>query len=95
MEYISGDAFEESLARLPLLDRTRFQYPFVRACGTRLAYGQMPTMEDIQSIVESARETAREPTSSEDEWNSSVQQPLLKLALNTSRYSRTLKLHSV
>jgi hypothetical protein len=31
----------------------------------------------------------------ENEWNSDVQKPLLKLALATSRHAKVLSLHSV
>ncbi|KAH8723966.1 hypothetical protein GQ44DRAFT_773545 [Phaeosphaeriaceae sp. PMI808] len=62
---------------------------------TRCALGSMPQIAQIWDIVETARKHDRGSGVSEDEWNSEVQHPLLKLARNTSKHRQTLDIHNV
>lgn len=80
---------------LPPVDRMRFQYPWANDMEHRCVFGSMPSTTQILGIVETARRYDHGSGISEDEWNSEVQHPLLKLARNTSKYQQTLEIHNV
>jgi hypothetical protein len=76
-------------------DKMRFKYPWANDLGQRCVLGSMPLMGQVQTIVETARQYDRGAGVSEDEWNSEVQNELLKLARSTSKNRRTLDIHNV
>jgi len=90
----STDAFKAGIAELPELDRKRLLYETARSTQ-RGTYGSTPVIEDIVSIVCAARELNAGAGGAEDEWNTDVQYPILKLALKTSRHSKALSIRSV
>ncbi|EOA85580.1 uncharacterized protein SETTUDRAFT_72639, partial [Exserohilum turcica Et28A] len=61
----------------------------------RAGYGAKPTISKISSIVCAAQELNSGAGGAEDEWNTEVQYPLLKVALETSQHSKALSVHSV
>lgn len=83
------------LSTLPPIDRIRFKYPWANNIERRSVLGLVPSIAQILDIVETARKYDRGSGVSEDEWNSEVQHPLLKLARNTSRHRQTLDIHNV
>lgn len=94
LEYTDADIFNASIAGLPELDRTRLQRPWAKdACNA--LYGSTPAILDVVNIVDDACSLNTSAGGAEDEWNSDVQKPLLKLALATSRHVEVLSLHSV
>jgi hypothetical protein len=94
LEYADVDIFSASISSLPDLDRIRLQRPWAKAAGEAL-YGCTPEIRDLASIVDDACSLNVSAGGAEDEWNSDVQKPLLKLALATSRHANELSLHSV
>jgi hypothetical protein len=90
--YDNVDAVASELDRI---DRIRFQYPWASDPAQRCMFGSMPSMTQIQDIVEFARKYDRGAGVSEDQWNSEVQNPLLKLAHSTSKHWRTLHICNV
>lgn len=95
IEILGYDDVEPILSALPVMDRMRFQYPWANNMERRCVLGSMPSTAQILAIVETARKYDHGSGASEDEWNSEVQQPLLKLARNTSRHRQTLDIHNV
>jgi hypothetical protein len=94
LEYTDADIFNASISRLPDLDRMRLQRPWAKdAC--KALYGSTPAILNIANIVDDACALNTSGGGAEDEWNSDVQKPLLKLALATSRHANVLSLHSV
>ena len=83
------------VSALPPIDKMRFKYPWVNDLEQRCTLGFMPSTVQILDIVETARKYDRGSGVSEDEWNSEVQHPLLKLARNTSKHRQTLDIHNV
>lgn len=83
------------VSTLPPIDRMRFQYTWAADMEQRCALGSMPSTAQIVDIVETARKYDHGSGVSEDEWNSEVQHPLLKLARNTSKHRQTLDIHNV
>ena len=80
---------------LPLTsDRTRFKYSWVNDCA-RLAYGVMPSITRLEDIVKAGWNNDRGTGTSEDDWNTNVQHPLLKLALETCKHRLTLDIYGV
>ncbi|KAH6612964.1 hypothetical protein C7974DRAFT_74545 [Boeremia exigua] len=93
---ISGyDDVNAVTSELMQADKMRFKYPWANDPGQRCVLGSMPPMVQVQNIVETARKYDRGAGVSEDEWNSEVQNELLKLARSTSRNRRTLDIHNV
>jgi hypothetical protein len=94
LEDADADIFNASIADLPDLDRIRLQRPWAKyACNA--LYGSTPTILDIVNIVNDACALDAGARGAEDEWNSDIQKPMLKLALATSRHVKVLSLHSV
>ena len=89
------DNMDTILRSLPRTDRLRFQYAWANAVEQRCSFGSMPSLAQSLDIVETARRHDRGSGGSEDEWNSEVQHPLLKLARNTSRHRQRLDIHNV
>lgn len=89
------DNVETVASKLDRIDRMRFQYPWASDPARRCMLGSMPSMTQIQDIVELARKYDRGAGVSEDQWNSEVQNPLLKLAHSTSKHWRTLHICNV
>ncbi|KAH7020659.1 hypothetical protein B0J12DRAFT_393722 [Macrophomina phaseolina] len=89
------DDVDTVLSALSPIDRMRFEYPWANNAEQRNALGSMPSTAQVMEIVETARKYDRGSGVSEDEWNSEVQHPLLKLARNTSKQRRTLDIHNV
>ncbi|KAF2260949.1 hypothetical protein CC78DRAFT_584248 [Lojkania enalia] len=83
------------VSALPPMDRMRFEYSWANDMEGRCALGSMPSMAHLLDIVETARKYDHGSGVSEDEWNSEVQHPLLKLARNTSKHRQTLDIHNV
>ncbi|PZD23992.1 hypothetical protein A1F96_09750, partial [Pyrenophora tritici-repentis] len=73
----------------------RFQYSWANDREQRCLLGSMPSTTQIRDIVETARQYDHGSGVSEDEWNSEVQHPLLKLARNTSKHRQPLDIHNV
>lgn len=94
LDYDNADEFGASLARLLELDRARLLRPWARD-ASRALYGATPAVHRIANIVDDAIVLNTGAGGAEDEWNSDVQKPLLKLALATSRHRNVLSLHSV
>ncbi|KAF2625644.1 hypothetical protein BU25DRAFT_396335 [Macroventuria anomochaeta] len=94
LEYDNADVFNASIAELPHLDRMRLQRPCAKDASKAL-YGSTPAIRSIANIVNDAIALNTGAGGAEDEWNSDVQKPLLKLALATSRHANVLSLHSV
>jgi hypothetical protein len=90
----STDAFKAGIAELPELDRKRLLYASAQSIQ-RGTYGSTPVIEDIASIVCAAKQLNAGAGGAEDEWNTDVQHPILKLALRTSRHSKALAIRSV
>jgi hypothetical protein len=94
LEYDNAAVLIASIAELPDLDRMRLQRPWAKdAC--KALYGSTPAIRSIANIVDDACALNTSAGGAEDEWNSDVQKPLLKLALATSRHAKVLSLHSV
>jgi hypothetical protein len=55
----------------------------------------MPSISKICNIVDTARRYDRGPGFSEDEWNSEVHHPLLKLACSSSKHANNLEIFNV
>jgi hypothetical protein len=89
------DDISAVISALPPMDRTRFQYAWVNDSEQRCVFGSMPSTAQVLSIVAMARQYDHGSGVSEDEWNSEVQHPLLKLACSTSKYSETLAIFNV
>lgn len=89
------DDINAIVSALPLIDRMRFQYSWANDLEHRCLLGSMPPTAQIRDIVETARKYDHGSGVSEDEWNSEVQHPLLKLARNTSKHRQTLDIHNV
>jgi hypothetical protein len=83
------------ISALPPMDRTRFQYSWANDIDQRRLFGTMPSIAQVLNIVEMARQYDHGSGFSEDEWNSEVHHPLLKLACNTSEHSETLAIFNV
>ncbi|KAF2257717.1 hypothetical protein CC78DRAFT_505823 [Lojkania enalia] len=83
------------ISALSPIDRMRFQYSWANDLEQRCTIGSMPSTAQILEIVETARKYDHGSGVSEDEWNSEVQHPLLKLARNTSKHRQTLDIHNV
>lgn len=94
LEYESAETFATSIAGLPKLDRERLQYLTAKH-PRRLQYGSMPPVSKVSEIVRTAWTLNAGAGGAEDEWNTDVQHPLLKLALETCRHCDTLSLRSV
>jgi hypothetical protein len=94
LEYDDAGEFEASVAGLSHLDRMRLLRPWAKD-ARRALYGSTPAVRKIASIVDDACALNTGAGGAEDEWNSDVQKPLLKLALATSRHNNVLSLHSV
>lgn len=95
MGILGYDDVNAVTSELMQIDRMRFQYPWANDPGQRCVFGSMPPMVQVQDIVETARKYDRGAGVSEDEWNSEVQNLLLKLARSTSKHRRTLDIHNV
>ncbi|KAI1574038.1 CypX, Cytochrome P450 [Pyrenophora tritici-repentis] len=89
------DDINAVVSALPLIDRMRFQYSWANDREQRCLLGSMPSTTQIRDIVETARQYDHGSGVSEDEWNSEVQHPLLKLARNTSKHRQPLDIHNV
>jgi hypothetical protein len=89
------DNMGEVISALPPMERMRFQYPWASDLEQRCSIGSMPSTVQILGIVKTAREHDRGSGLSEDEWNSEVQHPLLKLACSTCKHSKTLVIFNV
>jgi hypothetical protein len=94
LEYADADIFKASIANLPELDRMRLQRPWAKDARKAL-HGSTPVIRDVDKIVHDACALNSSVGGAEDEWNSDVQKPLLKLALATSRHAKVLSLQSV
>ncbi|EFQ91698.1 hypothetical protein CFE70_010569 [Pyrenophora teres f. teres 0-1] len=94
LEYADADIFNASIAELPDLDRMRLQRTWAKDTSKAL-YGSTPAIRDVANIVDEACVLNTSAGGAENEWNSDVQKPLLKLALATSRHAKVLSLHSV
>ncbi|KAF1938276.1 hypothetical protein EJ02DRAFT_469074 [Clathrospora elynae] len=94
LEHANEDIFNASIAELPDLDRMRLQRPWAKDACEALS-GSTPAICDIAKIVNDACALNTSAGGAEDEWNSDVQKPLLKLALATSQHAKVLSLHSV
>ncbi|KAL5113179.1 hypothetical protein ACEQ8H_008957 [Pleosporales sp. CAS-2024a] len=94
LEYETDAAFQADIADIPISDQERMLYPSARRIDSP-KMGVMPPMTDLSAIKHSAWELNTGGGGSEDEWNTEVHYPLLKLALHTSVYSKSLCLHSV
>jgi hypothetical protein len=94
LEYENEHVFNLSIAALPDLDKKRLQRPWARAAD-RALYGSTPAIQSVASIVDDACALNDGAGGAEEEWNSDIQKPLLKLALATSRHAKKLALHSV
>jgi hypothetical protein len=92
--YDNADEFEASIGGLSHLDRSRLLRPWAKD-ARRTLYGATPAIRKIVGIVDDACALNTGAGGAEDEWNSDVQKPLLKLALATSRHTNVLSLHSV
>jgi hypothetical protein len=89
------DSMDEVVSALPPMERMRFQYSWASDLEQRRNIGSMPSTAQVLGIVETAREHDRGSGVSEDEWNSEVQHPLLKLACSTCKHSKTLVIFNV
>jgi hypothetical protein len=89
------DNMNAVVSALLLIDRMRFQYSWANDLEQRCVLSSMPSTAQILDIVETARKYDHGSGVSEDEWNSEVQHPLLKLARNTSKHRQTLDIHNV
>jgi hypothetical protein len=94
LEYETDAAFQAAIADIPISDQERMLYPWARRTNSP-EMGVMPPITDLSAIKHSAWELNTGGGGSEDEWNTEVHYPLLKLALCTSVYSKSLCLHSV
>jgi hypothetical protein len=94
LEYETDAAFQAAIADIPISDQERMLYPWARRTDSS-EMGVMPPITDLSAIKHSAWELNTGGGGSEDEWNTEVHYPLLKLALCTSVYSKSLCLHSV
>lgn len=94
LEYGNAGEFEASITGLSHLDRTRLLRPWAKDAN-RALYGSTPAIHKIARVVDDACALNTGAGGAEDEWNSDVQKPLLKLALSTSRHTNALSLHSV
>jgi hypothetical protein len=95
MGILGYDDVNAVTSELMQADKMRFKYPWANDPGQRCVLGSMPPMVQVQNIVETARKYDRGAGVSENEWNSEVQNELLKLARSTSRNRRTLDIHNV
>ncbi|KAF1919806.1 hypothetical protein BDU57DRAFT_536750 [Ampelomyces quisqualis] len=77
------------------LDRRRFGYSWANDCTQRLTYGAMPSIACLEDIVRAGLNNDRGTGTSEDDWNTNVQHPLIKLALDTCKHKATLNIHGV
>lgn len=89
------DNMDAVVSALPRIDRMRFQYPWANDPEHRYIFGSMPSTAQVLGIVEMARGYDRGSGVSEDEWNSEVQHPLLKLACSTCKYPQNLVIFNV
>ncbi|KAI9657282.1 MAG: hypothetical protein M1829_006927 [Trizodia sp. TS-e1964] len=89
------DDLDAVVCALPAIDNMRFLYPWTNNLELRSTLDSMPSMARVLGIVEMARGYDRGSGASEDEWNSEVQYPLLKLACSTSSHSKTLEIFNV
>lgn len=94
VDYDNADTFRASIAKLSELDRARLLQPWARDASRSLC-GVTPAIHSIANIVDDAIVLNNGAGGAEDEWNSDVQKPLLKLALATCRHTNVLSLHSV
>ena len=76
-------------------EKVQFRRPCANDPHVRSTFGTMPAMQDVRDIVDRAKWLNRGAGSSEDDWNTTVHFPLLKLALHTSKHSKSLSIHSV
>ena len=76
-------------------DRRRFRYPWANDYSRRLAYGVMPSVACLENIVRAGWNNDRGTGTSEDDWNTDVQHPLLKLACETCKHKATLSIYGV
>ncbi|KAF2727649.1 hypothetical protein EJ04DRAFT_505360 [Polyplosphaeria fusca] len=77
------------------LDRRRLEYLWANDCSWRLAYGKMPPITTLQSIVRAGWSNDRGTGTSEDDWNTDVQHPLLKLACETCQHKASINIYGV
>lgn len=89
------DDMDAVVSALPPMDRMRFQYSWANDPQQRCILGSMPSTAQVLGIVETARGYDHGSGVSEDEWNSEVQHPLLKLACCTCTYPQTLVIFNV
>ncbi|KAH8707026.1 hypothetical protein GQ44DRAFT_777593 [Phaeosphaeriaceae sp. PMI808] len=76
-------------------DRKRFGYSWANDCTRRLAYGAMPSIATLEKIVNTGQNNDRGTGTSEDDWNTDVQHPLIKLALETCKHKAKLNVYGV
>lgn len=95
LAYEDGEV-EELVQTLPAAERMSFGLPWASIDkDQRRQLGRMPDLRELQDIVETARDYDRGPGASEDNWNSDVHQPLLKMAVRTSVHASKLDVQSV
>ena len=86
---------EPLLEGLTARDQRRLRYPWA-SDPARLALGYTPPLPEVAALVDEARTRDRGAAAGgEDEWNTSVQLPLLRLALKHSVHHARLGVHSV
>lgn len=78
---------------LSVLDQERLRYVWANDLTSRSRLGSTPRLAAVAEIVAQARIFDRGSGSSEDEWNTDVQYPLLKLAQRGSKHGS--KVHIV
>lgn len=89
------DNMDAVTSALPPMDKIRFEYPWANDMDQRCIFGSMPSIAQILNIVELARQYDHGSGFSEDEWNSEVHHPLLKLACKTCKHSNSLSIFNV
>ncbi|KAF3030367.1 hypothetical protein E8E12_001070 [Didymella heteroderae] len=94
VDYDNADEFGASLARFLEMERARLLRPWAKA-ASRALHGVTPAVHKIANIVDDAIVLNTGARGAEDQWNSDVQEPLLKLTLATSRHRDVLSLLSV
>lgn len=76
-------------------DLKRFGYSWANDYTRRLTYGAMPSIACLEDIVRAGWNNDRGTGTSEDDWNTDVQHPLIKLALETCKHKATLNIYGV
>lgn len=92
---LAYDNLHMVISGLPQMDRIRFQYSWANDVQQRSTFGSMPSTTQVLELVEKARGYDRGSGVSEDEWNSEVQHPLLKLALASCKHRKNLDICNV